>query len=88
MSEKTSDEWFVYIVECQDGSLYTGIAKDVCARIVQHNLGKGAKYTRGRGPVQLKTQKGPYGRSIAQSIEAQIKRLPACEKEIELRNRP
>ncbi|MBO1199907.1 GIY-YIG nuclease family protein [Staphylococcus simiae] len=47
------DSHFVYIVKCNDGSLYTGYAKDVKARIAKHNDGKGAKYTKTRRPVQL-----------------------------------
>ena len=47
--------WQVYIVECADRSLYTGIAIDVAARIAQHNIGAGAKYTRSRRPVTLST---------------------------------
>ena len=85
MGLKQADEWFVYIVECKDGSLYTGIAKDVQSRITQHNHGRGAKYTRGRGPVKLRTSNGPYGHSAALSLEARIKRLPSKEKESELK---
>ena len=47
------DKHFVYIVQCKDHSLYTGYARDVEARIKQHNLGKGAKYTKARRPVVL-----------------------------------
>ena len=45
-------DWHVYIVRCADGSLYTGVAIDVRARIATHNAGQGAKYTRGRRPVR------------------------------------
>ena len=47
------DRHFVYIVKCMDGSLYTGYAKDVNARVAKHNEGKGAKYTKIRRPVEL-----------------------------------
>ena len=47
------ETWYVYIVQCADGSLYTGVAKDVEMRVSQHNAGKGAKYTRARLPVRL-----------------------------------
>lgn len=47
------DQHFVYIVECTDGTLYTGYAQDLEARIKTHNAGRGAKYTRGRRPVKL-----------------------------------
>lgn len=46
-------QWQVYILRCGDGSLYTGIAVDVQARLEVHRSGKGAKYTRGRGPLEL-----------------------------------
>jgi putative endonuclease len=45
--------WTVYLLRCGDGSLYCGIARDVRARLEQHQAGKGAKYTRGRGPLEL-----------------------------------
>ena len=45
--------WSVYILECADGTLYTGISTDLCQRVQKHNEGKGAKYTRGRTPVTL-----------------------------------
>lgn len=46
-------KWAVYILRCADGTLYTGITDDVNRRIALHNAGKGAKYTRGRGPVTI-----------------------------------
>jgi putative endonuclease len=59
-------DWYVYIVRCRDGSLYTGIATDVERRIVDHLANKGAKYLRGRGPLKLvfKKQVGKKGRDI------------------------
>ena len=53
MDKDTASEWHLYILACADGTLYTGVAKDVEARVRQHNNGKGAKYTRGRLPVNL-----------------------------------
>ena len=47
------NEWFVYILECSDKSLYTGITKNIPARLAKHNSGKGAKYTRSRRPCRL-----------------------------------
>ena len=58
----SAEDWYVYVVQCGDGSLYTGIAKDVDNRIEEHNAGKGAKYTRGRGPVTLLKSTGPMER--------------------------
>ena len=45
--------WYLYILRCGDGTLYTGITTDVDTRLAQHRSGKGAKYTRGRGPLEL-----------------------------------
>ena len=72
--------WYVYIVECTDQSLYTGIARDLEARVTQHNLGAGAKYTRGRGPVKLVYCEQAADRSAAQQREHAIKRLPVSAK--------
>lgn len=78
---QTGAAWFVYIVECRDGSLYTGIAKDVAARIAQHNGGRGgARYTRGRGPVRLVYCEPAASRSAASRREAAIKRMPRAAK--------
>ena len=68
-------DWHVYIVECADGSLYTGIARDVNARITTHNEGSGAKYTRGRLPVILRYQETARDRSTASQREHVIKQL-------------
>ncbi len=73
-------EWHVYILHCVDGTLYTGIATDVAARLVAHNAGKGAKYTRGRLPVALAYQEKAESHSAALKREHAIKRLPMVEK--------
>ena len=73
-------DWQVYILECADGSLYTGIARDLEARISAHNNGSGAKYTRGRGPVQLLYQESAADRSTALRREALLKRLSRAAK--------
>jgi putative endonuclease len=72
--------WHVYIVRCADGSLYTGIAKDVIARVGQHNEGAGAKYTRSRLPVELVYAEEASTRSAAQRREAAVKKLDANGK--------
>ncbi len=74
------DRWRVYLLECKDGSYYTGIAKDVTARLADHNAGKGAKYTRGRTPARLLAQSGPMDRGDALRAELRIKRLDREEK--------
>jgi len=73
-------DWQVYILECADGSLYTGIARDLEARITAHNAGSGAKYTRGRGPVKLMYQESAADRSTALRREALLKRLSRADK--------
>ncbi len=74
-------EWTVYILRCCDGSLYTGIAKDVQARVKQHSEGRGATYTRTRLPVKLLYQQAGLTRSKALIREAQIKAMPRSKKE-------
>jgi putative endonuclease len=73
-------DWQVYILECNDGSLYTGIARDLEARISAHNNGSGAKYTRGRRPVKLLYQEHAADRSTALQREALLKRLSRADK--------
>ena len=75
-------EWSVYILRCGDGSLYTGIAKNVQTRLEKHQSGKGAAYTRTHSPVSLVYCETTFTRSQALIREAAIKRLkrPAKEK--------
>lgn len=73
--------WFVYMLRCGDGSLYTGIAIDVGKRIVLHNAGKGAKYTRARLPVRLVWSAQMQTATDARKAEVDIKRLSKKEKE-------
>lgn len=75
-----STAWTVYIVRCNDASLYTGVAKDLTRRIAQHNAGTGAKYTRSRLPVTLVYSEEVADRGAALRREIQIKRLPAASK--------
>lgn len=74
--------WYVYVLQCADGSLYTGVARDLHKRLRQHNgdLAGGPKYTSGRRPVSLLWSESAADRSSAQQREAAIKRLPRCEK--------
>lgn len=72
--------YYVYIVECRDGTYYTGIATDVDRRIEEHNAGKGAKYTRGRGPVKLLVSSAIMGRGRAQELESWLKSIPRINK--------
>ena len=73
--------WYVYILRCGDGSLYTGISDDVPRRLEAHRAGKGAKYTRGRGPLELVYTQALPDKSAALRREAEIKRLRREEKE-------
>lgn len=72
--------YYVYIVECSDGSLYTGITTDVNKRILTHNAGKGSKYTRTRRPVVLRASFEAKDRSEASKEEYRIKQLTREEK--------
>lgn len=78
MSEKT---WYLYILECGDGTLYTGITDDVPRRFAAHCAGKGAKYTRGRGPLTLRYQEVCGSHSQALRRERAVKALPRAEKQ-------
>ena len=72
--------WAVYILECSDGSFYTGISNNVEARINTHNTSKGAKYTKGRLPVTLVFQENTLTRSESLRREIEIKKLPRKKK--------
>jgi predicted GIY-YIG superfamily endonuclease len=72
--------WLLYILRCGDGSLYTGIAVDVQARLAMHRSGKGAKYTRGRGPLELVYTEVCGSHSDALKRELAVKALPIEEK--------
>ena len=76
------EEWFVYIVLCQDDTLYCGVTKNIDIRIEKHNNGKGAKYiNRNRRPVELSYQEGPMGKSEAFKREYQIKQFTKKKKQ-------
>lgn len=72
--------WFVYILQCKDGTLYTGATDDIPRRLELHNSGKGAKYTRGRGPVQLRYSEECESYSAALKREYAIKQLTRRQK--------
>jgi len=72
--------WYLYIVECRDGTFYTGITTDIKKRIDAHNSGRGAKYTRGRGPVKLMHIRKYVDRSAASKAEYKIKKLKRGKK--------
>lgn len=75
------EQWFVYLLRCADGSLYTGITNDVARRVEQHNAGTAARYTRGRLPAALVYHEAQPNRSLALKRELAIKSLSRREKE-------
>jgi len=81
--EVTASAWIVYIVRCADGTLYTGIAKDVARRVDEHNSSSllAARYTRARRPVVLVYQEMTPTRSTASKREYEIKQMSRLEKE-------
>jgi len=72
--------WYVYLLRCGDGTLYAGATTDVDARLAAHRTGKGARYTRGRGPLALVHCEEQPDRGAALRREHQLKRLPRAKK--------
>lgn len=81
-----TSNWYLYILRCGDGSLYTGITTDVEKRLEAHRSGKGAKYTRGRGPLELVYREDCGDHSAALRREWELKRLTKEKKEDLIRN--
>jgi len=77
-------KWLVYLVRCSDNSLYCGITNDLNSRLVEHNSGRGAKYTRSRRPVEPVGVSPEMTKSEALKLEYKIKRSPAAKKLLEL----
>ena len=75
-----ASNWYLYILRCKDDTLYTGITTDVEKRLEQHRSGKGAKYTRGRAPLELVYQESCGDHSAALKREREVKALPREEK--------
>lgn len=78
--------FYIYMVRCKDGTLYTGFTNDVDSRIRKHNDGKGAKYTRGRLPVDLVYVESFTDKSQAMRREYEIKQYPKSMKESLIKN--
>ena len=74
--------WHVYILRCADGSLYTGISKNVADRVAKHNAGKGAAYTRSHRPVTLVWSRPSNSESSARKREIKMKSWSKKEKEV------
>jgi predicted GIY-YIG superfamily endonuclease len=83
--EPPARTWFVYILRCRDGSLYTGITTDVERRCAMHNAGTASRYTRTRRPVTLMHQESAAGHGAALRREAAIKALSRYSKEALIR---
>jgi putative endonuclease len=73
-------KWIVYILECSDNSLYTGITNDLERRLEEHRTGRGAKYTKYRGPLRIQYTEYRRTKSAAHTREAAIKSLARSEK--------
>ena len=81
------DKWSVYLVRCKDDSLYAGVALDVDRRLEEHREGKrGAKYLRGRAPLELVLRRELGDRSLALKVELRIKKLSRKAKENMIEN--
>jgi len=80
-------KWVAYLVRCSDKSLYCGISNDLKNRLIEHNSGKGAKYTRSRRPVELVGVSSELTKSEALKLEYRIKQLPADRKIPELKRK-
>ena len=85
LKKQLAERWFVYILRCADGSLYTGIAKDVDRRLEQHNAGTASRYTRSRLPVTMEFQEELPNQSLALKRELAIKALSRQQKEALIR---
>ena len=81
LKKQLAETWFVYILRCADGTLYTGITNDLNRRFEQHNAGTASRYTRSRLPVELAYQKAQDSRSLALKREMAIKAMPRKAKE-------
>ena len=75
------EKWYLYILRCKDNTLYTGITTDVSRRLEAHRSGKGAKYTRGRAPLELVYQECCGNHSDALKRELEIKSLSRAQKD-------
>ncbi|OIO69278.1 MAG: hypothetical protein COW19_07235 [Zetaproteobacteria bacterium CG12_big_fil_rev_8_21_14_0_65_55_1124] len=84
--QKDITDWFIYMIRCKDDQLYTGISTDVQRRFAEHQSGKGAKYLRGRGPLQLVFQQQAGSHSEALKAELAIKKLSKADKESIIRS--
>ena len=78
--ERAAKRWYVYMLLCGNGAIYTGIARSVAARYAQHVAGTGARYTRANPPRRLLARFACANQAEASRMEAAIKKLPAADK--------
>jgi putative endonuclease len=76
----SNQPWYLYVVECTDGTLYTGISTDVARRLREHNAGRGARYTAARRPVTLRASWHFQDRRAAMLAETSLKRMSRDRK--------
>jgi putative endonuclease len=86
VAKRGVEVWFVYVLQCADGTLYTGITKDLARRTKQHNAGTASRYTRSRRPVKLVYQEPQGSHSSALKREAAIKKLTRRQKSALIRS--
>lgn len=79
-------EWFLYMIRCKGGVLYTGITTDIDRRFAQHQAGKGAKFLRGKSPLELVFHRKVGSHSAALKLEIAVKKWPKSEKEAVLKS--
>lgn len=80
--KKADSEWYIYLIRCCKGSLYTGITTDVHRRFAEHQTGRGARYLKGKGPLKLVFSMKAGTRSQALRLERKIKQLSKDKKEL------
>lgn len=78
---KKSPAWYLYLIHCGDGSIYTGVSTDVARRLDEHRSGKGARYLRGRGPLVLARKIRVGGKSAAFKLEWRVKKFSRARKQ-------
>ena len=78
--------WIVYLIRCADESLYCGITNNLKNRLIAHNSGRGAKYTRSRRPVELVAASSEMTKSDALKLEYRVKQVPTAKKKLEFKN--
>lgn len=76
------DDWCLYIIQTKQGELYTGITRDTKRRLEEHRQGKGSKYLRGRGPLQLVWEQKAGGKGVALQLEKTIKKQTKARKKL------